>query len=33
VLLGVARRALESRTRLAAFAAALFVVPLVLIAI
>jgi hypothetical protein len=33
VLLGVARRALESRARLAAFAAALFVVPLVLIAI
>jgi len=33
VLLGVARRALVSRTRLAAFAAALFVVPVVLIAI
>ncbi|MCI3948719.1 MAG: hypothetical protein K0R11_653, partial [Acidimicrobiales bacterium] len=33
VLLGVARRALESRPRLAAFAAALFAVPLVLIAI
>ena len=32
-LLGVARLALESRTRLAAFAAALFVVPVVLIAI
>ncbi len=33
VLLGLARRALESRARLAAFAAALFAVPLVLIAI
>ena len=32
-LLGVARHALVSRTRLAAFAAALFVVPLVLIAV